>query len=281
MTAAPCRPAVHKQITTERQGSSMTIQKIWLSPASSKKSLYAGRTVGGILGIVALMMLLIFGGVFLTSFAGLPRELFSLVLCLGVTALGVVLGLRLGRRTLHDATVFLLTSENRLYGLLASDFARSGGRPLSYMAGTLETQRFLRELAASPFLPAAADEILRVESIRETGSEYVVRCQVRREDHPSFSRTYFVAKDLKDADQLLGQLERRQGWENTLEPVQNNNPLGMLVSGGAMAVFAVMCVLSHPAQAKLPQEIYFPSLGAAFAAFCVLVWFVVRQHRGE
>ena len=37
----------------------------------------------------------------------------------------------------------------------------------------------------------------------------------------------------------------------------------------------------HIARDRLPQALYFPCLGAAFAALWALVYFVVRQRRGE
>ncbi len=259
----------------------MTIQKIWLPRDTGKKNLYAVRTLGGILGIAALMALLILGGVLLTFYFDLPRETFTLLLCLGVTALGVILGLRLGRRTVGDGTIFFLASGNRLYGLLASDLVWFGGDPLGYASGVLETQRLLRELAARPHLPAGAAEILRVENIRKTGSGYAVRCLVRHSGGKAVRKTFFLTADLEDVDQLLWELERRRGTANLLEVTEDPNPAGILVSAAALAVFCTLCVLSHPAQGKLPQEIYFPCLAAAFVAFGALVTFLVRRSRGE
>ena len=46
-------------------------------------------------------------------------------------------------------------------------------------------------------------------------------------------------------------------------------------------IFCILCVLSHPAGAQLPHSLYFPCLGAAFAALCSAVWFGNRQGRGE
>ena len=55
----------------------------------------------------------------------------------------------------------------------------------------------------------------------------------------------------------------------------------ILISALVCVSFGALCVLSHPAVAQLPQGLYFPCLGAAFAALCVLVYLVVRQRRGE
>lgn len=80
---------------------------------------------------------------------------------------------------------------------------------------------------------------------------------------------------------LLRQLERREGWAGAPEVKENRKPFYILLSALACCGFGVLCVLSHPAVARLPQSIYFPCLGAAFAALCCAVWFGIRQHQGE
>lgn len=72
----------------------------------ARKSRFALRTAGGVVGIAVLMLVLVLGGTFLSLTLGLPGEVFSLWLVLGVTVLGVALALGLGRRSVQDATVF-------------------------------------------------------------------------------------------------------------------------------------------------------------------------------
>ncbi|MFR3792868.1 MAG: hypothetical protein ACLTWO_13265 [Blautia massiliensis (ex Durand et al. 2017)] len=86
---------------------------------------------------------------------------------------------------------------------------------------------------------------------------------------------------MPDSDLLLRELERREGWENTLEPAADRSLSGLAVSLLVCVGLAAVCVLSHPAVARLPDGLYFPCLGAAFVAFCVTVGFAVRRHRGE
>lgn len=80
---------------------------------------------------------------------------------------------------------------------------------------------------------------------------------------------------------LLREFERRKTWENTLEPAENRNILYILLSGLAFAVCVTICVMSHPAVARMPGEIYFPCMGASLIAFWFLLYFIIRQHRGE
>lgn len=259
----------------------MKLKKVWMAPDTAKKSHYAWRTLGGNLGIAALMLVLIMGGTVLSFAFHWPRELFSLLLCVCVTVLGVWLSLRLGQRSVQDDTVFLLTESDQLFVMQARRLSDHSRGIWGYAAGTWETQTFLRQLAKQPFVPAGADEILKVTHIKETSTDYVIRCQVRHPNRHVVERTYFLVKGCEDEDLLLHQLERRERWENTLEPPQNRTPFAILLSALVFVCFTALCVLSHPAIAKLPQSIYFPCLGADFVAVCVLVCFIVRQRRGE
>ena len=55
----------------------------------------------------------------------------------------------------------------------------------------------------------------------------------------------------------------------------------ILLGGLALAACVTMCVLSHPAVAVMSGELYFPCMGASLAAFCVFLYFIIRQRRGE
>lgn len=256
----------------------MTLKKVWMSQDTGRKSRYGLRTLGGIAGIVVLMMALIIGGSVLSVSLDLPQKAFSLGLVCIVTVLAVVLALKVGWRSVRDATVFFLTEDDRLYVMDVSALAHHGHGLLGYAAGTMETQTFLRRLAQRPYVPEGADEILKVERIKENRTYYALSCRVGRR---GILRTYFLVKGNQDEDLLIRQLERRESWEVDLEPGENRRPLCILASGLVLVCLAALCVLSHPAVARLPQKIYFPCLGAAFLAFFFLVYFVICQRRGQ
>ena len=259
----------------------MHLKQVWMSPDTGKKSRYAWRTLGGIVGIVAVTMLLICGGVFLSFSLHLPRERFGMALCCGSTGLAVILSLKLGQRSVDDATVFFLTEDDSLYAMDARRLSNHGHHVLDYAAGTIETQKFLRKLAKNPFVPAGADQILKVEGIKEHPTFYTVRCQVRHPNRQVIRQTYFWGKGLETEAVLLYQLERRRSWDNAFALTHNRNPFYIVVSAVICIGFTTLCVLSHPDLAQLPQLLYFPCLGAAFVSLCCLVGFIVRQHRGE
>ena len=157
-------------------------------------------------------------------------ELLSLALCLGISALTVFLALRLGRRSVQDATVFFWMEGDRLFAVDARSLVYHGRDILSHAAAMMEVQQFLQKLAENPYLPAGADEIRRVERIRENRSHYALVCQVRHPGQRTVRRTYFLVKGLEDQELLLRQLERRKSWENDLDAAENRNPFFILLS---------------------------------------------------
>lgn len=259
----------------------MALKQVWMSRDTARKRRRGLRTLGGAGAIAALAAALTCGGVFLSFALDLPREVFFLLLVCGVTALAVLLAAGLGRRWLRDVTVFFLTEDGRLFGLDVRSLARCGRGAAGFVSGTLETQELLRELARRPQVPAGADEIVRVDGIRETGTSYAVRCRVNRPGCRAVPRTYFLVKGIPEEEALLRQLERRQSWETTLEPGVSGHPLRILVSALVLAGFTALCVLSHPAVGYLPRAVYFPCLGAAFLAVISLVCFAVLYRRGR
>ena len=66
----------------------MEFKKVWMSPETGKRSQYGYRTVGGILGIVLLMTLLLFGGIFLSLSMGSNKKDFPCFCCLLSAGLG-------------------------------------------------------------------------------------------------------------------------------------------------------------------------------------------------
>lgn len=185
----------------------MEVKDIWMSPDARRKSRYGLRTLGGIVGIAALAVGLVLGGTMLGFAMGWPAEHFSALLCAGVTGLVAALAVGLGRRARRERTVFFRTEKDRLFVLDAARLANYGGSILSFVEGTLNIQNYLQTLAQRPTLPAGAEEILRVERIRETSAHYVLTCQVCGPDQRAVRRTYLLVKGMEGQKSLLRQLE--------------------------------------------------------------------------
>src|SRR5699024_1508606 len=88
------------------------VKQVWMSRKTQRKSRYGLHMLGGIFGIAALALVVTGGGTVLGLSMGWPVELFSPVLCAGVTVLMLVLSVGLGRRSVEDTTVFFLTEED-------------------------------------------------------------------------------------------------------------------------------------------------------------------------
>lgn len=197
----------------------MDVKKIWMSPDTGRKSHYALTVIGGIIGIVILALALICGGTLLyfvtdPSQRFFSQEELSLALCLIVTALTVVLAMCIGRRSAWDASLFFLTSDDRLFALDVRSLISQGSGLLNAVISAVRVQKLLRRLAKNPGLPDGADEILQVEKIRENETCYTLICQVRRSAGHTARKTYLFGKGGEDEGMLLNQLELREsGWK--------------------------------------------------------------------
>lgn len=92
-----------------------------------------------------------------------------------------------------------------------------------YIIGTAETQEFLTKLKAHPFLPAGADELLKVNSIREHRSHFAIVGLVRHPKRRTIRRTYLLFMGCREEGALLLQLERRQKTELLSSPRLERN----------------------------------------------------------
>ena len=259
----------------------MELKYIWASGNTRIGSRYAAKVLGGSLVLAVLAAALVAGCTILLYQLGLMNEWVTLVLCLAVTALVVVAAFRLRRNVQRDSTIFYLTEDDRLFVLdAASRYSHTGG-VLGMAEGVVKTERFLNREALRPVLPSGVDEILAVDNLKENAGHYAIRCRVRCPNGATANKTWVLVKGIPDQGLLLRQLEQRLSGAYSLEPARSHNPLGIGISSAVLVCCAALCVLSHPAVGLLAASCYFPGLGAAFAAFCCLAWFLVRQQRGE
>lgn len=259
----------------------MKVKKIWMSRESKEKSHFRGSMMGRILGIAVLMLLFICGGMAMIFCLNLPREIASLILCLGTTAAGVYLALRAGRRSVRDVMVFFLTEDDRLFVMDARSLGSRGGTAIGYFEDMGEIRKFLRRLAEKPYLPAGAGEILKVERIRENGSYCTVICQMRLPGRQVTRHTFFLVHGYEEEDLLVWQLQRRKDWESSMGTENRRNQTGVAVSTLLGICCSGICVLSHPEVQQLPTDLYAPFLAGAFFAFFMAVYFGIRYRRGE
>lgn len=213
-----------------------------------------------------------------------------LLMVLGVTALVVALALALGRRSEADTMIYCRDDEGRLFAVDARSYVRqrAGGR--NVMGAAVKTQRILANLtggvlqkymAQPQSLTGLTPQILAVENLKPAAGGYALVCTVRMPGGAEARQSYFVSAGMEDADELLHELEKLRSLESRLEPRDTRHTGALVVSAAAALLLGAVCAASHPAVGLLDSALYFPCLGLAFAAVCVVVWFAVKRSRGE
>ena len=262
--------------------------RIWTPPGGGGKNRYALTAVGGSLAIGAFAAGAVSGGILLAFRLGWSMEAASLILCLLVT--GAVLGLTaaLGRRLLSLSLLFCMDDAGRLYAVDARKYAaRRRG-----MASAAAVQQAVRALAApggilerrlreERGLTGLEPQLLRLEGLRERRGSYALRCLTRFPSGRAALRSWILVKGYEGEEELLRALVRLPGPESGAE-LSGGDPFPhLLLSAGALAILLALCVASHPAMGRLPLELYFPTLGLTFLAFCRVLWLLLKRYRGE
>ncbi|MGI6010268.1 MAG: hypothetical protein ACOX8H_02050 [Ruminococcus sp.] len=259
--------------------------KVWMAPGIRKSNHYALRMAGGILGIMVLALALIGGSVFLMFYFEPWKEVISVIMCLLATVLVIWLALRRGRKSQQEATFFVRDEEGRLFVLDARDYVKSRRGLLGYAGIAADTQRQIEKIKEylnhKGDLSETAVRITSVESIKENHDEYVLICHVCFPGGQRARRTYFLVKGYEQEEDLLWTLEQIRHREQAWEYEENKKPAIILFCIVLFGVSAAVCVLSHPAVGILAGSIYFPCLGIAFLLLCVMVYFIIKQRRGE
>ncbi|HIS55291.1 MAG TPA: hypothetical protein IAB48_01355 [Candidatus Fimimorpha excrementavium] len=138
-----------------------------------------------------------------------------------------------------------------------------------------------QRLERSHRVPDTATEIVTIDALKEYRDYYSLVCQTRIQGRQPETHTYLLMKGYEDESSLFLLLERKRVWEHTARLKKNRNPFGILISLLVLIAFALLCLGSHPYFGTLPREIYFPSLFFAMISLSVMVYFIIRQRRGE
>ena len=230
--------------------------KVW-TPPEKGRSRYAARSIGGVLVAVFFCMAIICIVMLLAIHFGWPVWSASAVVCAVATVLCIWLAVAAGRRSLRDALMFLLDGKDRLFVLDVRLLAGLARNITGFVRAAVEIQRELERLKNTlPEMrkpPNAAVQIVQVEHIAERARGRALLCRVRYAGGREEKRTYLLVRGYEDEDWLLRELERRMPGEALVEPRQTRAPLYAVLSLAALAVCTVLCVLSHPAVAVLPQ----------------------------
>lgn len=254
-----------------------------MSPQTDGKNRFAIRMIVGIIGIVILAIILVLGVTVLTIYTDEYKEMVSLISCILSVALLIFLSVRLGRSFQRDAMIFCKDGEDRLFVMDARQAVQYRRGIFGYIGMMGDIQKRLevlkQQIERENALPIGAVEIQKVDGIQEHSNCYALTCQVRYQNGRTGKRTYILIKGYEYEGELLRLLERKQLFEVELK--ENRNPFFILLSLSIMIIFLLLCVLSHPYNAQLDESFYFPCLGIASAALCSMIYFIIKNRRGE
>ena len=265
--------------------------RIWMSEITGQSdNKYAIRMVLGLLGCVMLAFMLSAGAAVASIKIPEYKEVISLVSLLFTTILVVWCALRLGRMSVRDTLIFCKDAEDNMfvYNLRDKVQYRKGFGGYTVMAA--ETERLQTKLKNDGTLErklqdgtmgTVACEILSVKKIKVQKDGHSVVCRVKFPSGREGKTTYLVCKGYEQEDELLYHLERRLHKEVTGEMEKNPYPVRIFVSAMALIGMVVLCVLSHPAVATLPESLYFPCMGITCVPLWFLLYYATKMRRGE
>lgn len=257
--------------------------RVWMSPQTNGKNRFMMRTVSGAIGIIVLGGILIFGTAALTIYADEYKEIVSLFSCILSVALLIFLSVRLGRSSQRDTMIFCKDDEDRLFVIDARQAVQYGRGIIGYIGMMRDIQKRLevlkQQIERENALPTGATEIRKVNGIQDHSNYYALTCQVRYQNGCTGKRTYILVKGYEYEGELLRLLERKQLFRAELE--ENRNPSFIFLSLFVIIICVSLCVLSHPYNGQLEETFYFPCLGIASVALCSMIYFIIRNRRGE
>lgn len=194
--------------------------KIWMSENTRQDNKYASHILGSTIACVAVAMVLMVGGTFLSLYKGWDMKAVSMVMCIGVTALVVGLALRTGKAANRDALIFCKDDNDALFVVNAANYARGGRGMAGYTRKAVETQKVLEVMRRDRFLEkymsqekslhGLETQILSVEKLKTTASGYVAVCRVRFRNGDTGKQTFTISKGYERESELIFELERRR-----------------------------------------------------------------------
>ena len=265
--------------------------KIWMSEITGQsENKYAVRMVLGILGCIILAMFVAAIGAVVSIKMEENKEVVSLLSLLVGTLLIVWCAVRIGKMSVRDTLIFCKDENDTMFVVNLRDKVRHRKGLAGYTVMAAETERLQTQLKNDGILEERmkdgtigriANEILSVRNIKPQKDGYSIVCNVRFSNGRTGKATYLLYRGYDQEDELLHHLERRLHREVSGEVEKNPYPVRIAVSALALVVVVILCVLSHPAMAILPDAIYFPCFGLAYVPLCIMLYYIIKQRRGE
>lgn len=264
--------------------------KIWMSNAARNKKGYAKRQTVLIYGSIFLAVIIIFVCIVLADRYGWSIQRVSEILVLGISVAIIFIAVRIGLAFGRDVMIFCQDDDYDMYvvnALAYTDYRRGA---LGFISMAKQTQNILTDIKNDRILERwmmkekklspIATKILWVEKIRPNAKSQTVVCRVQEPNGATRRCSYIIRDGYERQDELLLALETKVKGQYQ-EVHRNYNPLGIFISAVVLLACVVICTLSHTANGFLPASCYYPSLLFTFVPLYSLLYFIIRQARGE
>lgn len=191
--------------------------KVWTPTENGGKNHYAGMAVLGVIGIVALAMLMSTALAVLSITLSMSKTLVFLLYLLG-TGVTVWLAFLLRRRLHREELLFCLDEQDRLFIIQAGMYMDYRRGIWGYSEMSMEIQKKIERVKKQMFIehkvPAIAMQILKVERLKERTKGFSIVCHVYTGDGRAFRRKWTVSGKYEHEEELLWQFRRRLVYKN-------------------------------------------------------------------
>ena len=264
--------------------------KVWMSNSTRNKKRHIKSKTWLIFGSIFLAVIIIFLCVALADRLGWSMEDVSGLLVLGISAVLIFMAVRIGMAAGRDVMIFCQDDNYDMFVVNALTYIDIKRGVTGYVSMANQTQNILTQIkndrllehwmAKEDSLSPVAAKILWVEKIRKNRKSHTVICQVQEPNGITRRCNYIIQDGYERQDELIMALETKvKAQYQEIKP--NYNPLGIFLSAVVLVGSIVICVLSYDGNQILPSVFYYPSMLFSLVPLYSLLYFIIRQARGE
>ncbi len=264
--------------------------KVWMSNTTRNKKVYAKRQTLLIFGSIFLAVVIMFTCMALADRFNWSMENVSGILVLGISSALIFLAVRVGMAAGRDVMIFCQDDNYDMFVVNALTYIDVRRGIAGFVSMAKQTQNVLmhikndrlleRWMMKEESLSPIAAKILWVEKIHKNRKSYGVICQVQEPNGTTRRCNYIIREGYERQDELIMALETKvKAQYRELTP--NYNPPGIFLSTLVLGASIVACILSHETNRILQSAYYYPSMLLAFVSLYSLLYFIIRQTRGE
>lgn len=264
--------------------------KVWMSQNTKQNNNYTARLVLPLVAMIVLIPVITFGMMMLIKEFGLSMEIASTITLIVLTIVIVCIALNMGKMANRDALIFCQDDEHNLFAINARNFVNMHRGIYGYAKMASDVQKALknikenqileRQMMQENSLTGLVPQIISVENLKPNNKGYSAVCKVRYPNGNIRKFTYLIEDGYDNQNELIAAFERKKSAYSP-EVKVNYNPVKIIISLLALGTCITVCAMSHPAVGTLSEKIYFPFLGVAFVMLFPVMYFIIKQKRGE